>query len=198
MSNILSANILINSNLDKTINVLKECMGEKNIVIVTNVKNSANITELEQLNIKPYKIIEVAEKYAFETDYERIKDEWKTLQDGDIVICLCGPLGRVLCYEWYKANPQLTCLELGSMFDPLLQRRSYIYHTGNHQYCEECYPSQEAKESSLLALCAGKPSTRSVTTSTLGKIMRISTNIIMKKSSETQKFAWKRSREIPI
>ena len=103
----------------------------KVIVIVTNAKNSANIRELEPLNIKPYKIIEVAEKYAFETDYERIKDAWKTLQDGDIVICLCGPLGRILCYEWYKANPQLTCLELGSMFDPLLQHRSYLYHTGN-------------------------------------------------------------------
>ena len=156
MSNVLSANILINSNLDKTINALKKSMKDKNIVIVTNAKNSANIRELEPLNIKPYKIIEVAEKYAFETDYERIKDAWKTLQDGDIVICLCGPLGRILCYEWYKANPQLTCLELGSMFDPLLQHRSYLYHTGNHQYCEECYPCQEAKECSLLALCSEK------------------------------------------
>ena len=156
LSNVLSANVLINSNLDKTIDVLKEYMGEKRIVIVTNAKNSANITELEQLNIKPYKIIEVAEKYAFETDYERVKDEWKTLQNGDIVMCLCGPLGCVLCYEWYKANPQLTCLELGSMFDPLLQSRTYLYHTGNHQYCEECYPSQEATESSLIALCEGK------------------------------------------
>ena len=156
MSNVLSANALINSNLEKTIEVLKECMGEKRIVIVTNPKNMANIARLEQLNIAPYRVIEVAEKYAFETDYERIKDEWETLQDGDIVICLCGPLGRVLCYEWFNANPQLTCLELGSMFDPLLQSRSYIYHTGNHHYCEECNPSQEANESSLITLCAGK------------------------------------------
>jgi mannosyltransferase OCH1-like enzyme len=156
MSNVLSANTLINSNLEKTIEVLKECMGEKRIVIVTNSKNMANIAQLEQLNIKPYRVIEVAEKYAFETDYERIKDEWKTLQNGDIVICLCGPLGRVLCYEWFNANPTLTCLELGSMFDPLLQSRSYIYHTGNHHYCEECYPSQEANVSSLITLCAGR------------------------------------------
>ena len=76
LSNVLSANSLINSNLDKTIDVLKECMGGKRIVIVTNAKNMANISQLEQLNIKPYKTIEVAEKYAFETDYESVKDEW--------------------------------------------------------------------------------------------------------------------------
>jgi predicted O-methyltransferase YrrM len=56
------------------------------------------------------------------------------------VICLCGPLGRVLCYEWFKANPKLTCLELGSLFDPFLKNRSYAYHTQNHTPCYGCFP----------------------------------------------------------
>ena len=106
-----------------------------------------------KLNIKPYKVIEVEEKYAFDTDYKRIKYEWKNFKDGDLVICLCGPLGRVLCYEWFKSNPTLTCLELGSFFDPLLKNRTYLYHTGNHKFCEECYNDKEANDCKLLEYC---------------------------------------------
>lgn len=152
-SNILNANILINTNIDRTINILKKTMKDKKVVIVTNENNSNQLYKLELLNIIPYKSIIVSTTNAFANDYERVKDEYKTFNDGDIVICLCGPLGRVLCYEWFKQNNTLTCLELGSMFDPLLRNKAYLYHTGIHRYCEECFPSNEANDCELLKLC---------------------------------------------
>lgn len=151
-SNRLNANILINTNIDKTIDVLTNTMKGKNIVIVTNYENSINLDKLEQLNIIPYKTLIVSKQNAFTLDYERIKDEYKSFNDGDVVICLCGPLGRVLCYEWFKQNNTLTCLELGSIFDPLLKNKAYLYHTGTHKYCVECYPSHDANDCKLLDL----------------------------------------------
>ena len=152
-SNVLNANILINTNIDKTIDVLIDTMKNKRIIVVTNETNSINLNKLEQLNIVPYKTIVVSKTNAFSNDYHRIKDEYKTFENGDIVICLCGPLGRILCYEWFKNNNTLTCLELGSMFDPLLRNKAYLYHTGIHKYCEECYPSNEANDCKLLNYC---------------------------------------------
>lgn len=155
-NNVFNANLLINSNIDHTTDVLKKTMINRKIVIVTNDNNLKNINKLELLNIKPYKVISVSDKHAFKNDYQRVKCEWESLNDNDVVICLCGPLGRVLCYEWFKNNNNLTCLELGSLFDPLLKERSYLYHTGTHKYCHECFPSQDTNDSKILALCENK------------------------------------------
>jgi predicted O-methyltransferase YrrM len=153
--NILSANILINTNVNKTLDILKNNLKNRNVVIITNTTNLKNIQKLEKLNIFPYKTIEVSEQFAFNSDYNKIKDLWKELNNNDFVICLCGPLGRVICYEWFKYNNTLTCLELGSFFDPLLKNRTYLYHTGNHQYCDECYPCLDIIECDMLKLCEG-------------------------------------------
>jgi predicted O-methyltransferase YrrM len=154
--NIVGANILINSNVNKTLDILKNHLSDRNIVIITNTENLNNIDKLKKVNIVPYKTIEVSERFAFDSDYNKIKDLWTTLNNDDVVICLCGPLGRVICYEWFKNNNTLTCLELGSFFDPLLKNRTYLYHTGNHQYCNVCYPVLEIVESDMLKLCEGK------------------------------------------
>jgi len=152
-SNILNANILINTNVNKTLQILTKTMKNKNIVIVTNITNLKNIAALGIYNINPYKVVIISEKYAFENDYEKVKNEYKNLNDNDIVLCLCGPLGRILCYEWFKNNNTLTCLELGSLFDPLLRNKAYLYHLGTHKYCDECFPSHESNECNMLSLC---------------------------------------------
>jgi mannosyltransferase OCH1-like enzyme len=164
-SNILNANILINTNVDYTIDILSNVLENiiinnssknekewKNIIVVSNSHNLSNIHKLSKLNIYPNKLIEVSDKFCFENDYYKIKDTWKTFNNNDIVICLCGPLGRILCYEWFKENNTLTCLELGSLFDPLLRNKSYLYHTGTHQYCEMCYPSHDAEDCLLIKM----------------------------------------------
>ena len=142
----LNANILINSNTWRTYDELKKNCINRRIVIISNDENLINIRKLEEFNIKPYRLISVSSKNAFENDYSRVKDEVKYFQDGDVVICLCGPLGRVLCYEWFKYNKNLTCLELGSLFDPYLKNRSYAYHTLNHPMCWNCFPDFEISD----------------------------------------------------
>jgi hypothetical protein len=143
--NILNANILINSNVNRTIEIFQSEFSkekQKNIIVVTNSKLSKNIKELEKLNIHISKVIEVSHKNAFDIDYERIKDEWSVFQDNSVILCLCGPLGRVLCYEWYKNNNTFTCLELGSFFDPLLAKKSYSYHQNTLPFCKICFQSR--------------------------------------------------------
>ena len=164
-SNILNANILINTNVDYTIDILSNVLKNiiinnsskfekdwQNIIVVSNSRNLTNIHKLSKLNIYFNKFIEVSDKFCFEKDYHNVKDSWKTFNNNDIVICLCGPLGRVLCYEWFKENNTLTCLELGSLFDPFLRNKSYLYHTGTHQFCETCYPTHDAEDSLLIKL----------------------------------------------
>ena len=143
MERFLNANILINSNTWTTFQLFRDYIGDRRIVVVSNERNLSNIGKLARFNIVPYKTIMVSEKNAFENDFERIKDEYQNFGDGDIVMCLCGPLGRVLCYEWFKARPTLTCLELGSLFDPFLKNRSYAYHTLNHAPCGGCFPMKD-------------------------------------------------------
>lgn len=141
----INANILINSNVNRTLSSLKKNLsGKPNIVLVTNSQLSSNVHRLIQFGITPSKIITVKEKNAFETDYPLIKDEWITFPDNTYVLCLCGPLGRVLCYEWFKNNSTFTCLELGSLFDPILKNRSYSYHQGTLPFCSECFSKKLA------------------------------------------------------
>lgn len=140
----LNANILINSNVNRTITILKETLTNKNayVVVVLNKYMAANINKLESFGIMVSKVIEVSDKNAFDIDYERIKDEWSTIPNNAYILTLCGPLGRVISYEWFKQNNTLTCLELGSLFDPLLKNRSYSYHQNTLPLCEECNPTK--------------------------------------------------------
>ena len=48
-TNIMNANIFINHNTNKTIDVFEETMQQKNIIIVTNKKNRSNIDRLSQV-----------------------------------------------------------------------------------------------------------------------------------------------------
>jgi hypothetical protein len=141
-TNILNANILINSNTNHTIDILSTNLRDKYVVVITNKNLMKNIDKLKLLNISVSRIIEVEANNAFDNDYERIADLWKTIPDYSYIICLCGPLGRVICYEWFKNNNNLFCLELGSLFDPLLKNRSYSYHQNTLRLCTECNPNK--------------------------------------------------------
>ena len=152
--NILNANILINSNIDKTLDVLSTYLKGREIVVIAHAKMIQNIHNLTKININVSHYIVVSEKHAFENDYEKIKDEWTKINNNSVIITLCGPLGRVICQEWFAKNNTFTCLELGSLFDPLLNDKSYLYHTGNHHYCSECFPSTKCKDSSIMKYAA--------------------------------------------
>lgn len=147
-NNIVDANILINNNYDKTLDVLINNIHD--VIVICN--ENSHIDRLSRLNINVTKVYTVSSKFAFSNDYHKLKD--LTFPDGSFIITLCGPLGRILAYEWFKQNNNVTCLDLGSFFDPLIRNKSYLYHTNNHKYCYNCYPTADARYTNIFKYCS--------------------------------------------
>ena len=60
-----------------------------------------------------------------------------TFCSSDIILLMCGPLGRVLAAEWNWLRPDMTFLEIGSLFDPTIGadlvnwgRKYELFHPG--------------------------------------------------------------------
>jgi hypothetical protein len=138
--NYLLANLLINSNFQKSYNLFEKIFKERRVVMVCNEK-----ADLTDLSFSPYIVFRVPEKNAWDR-FSKLKEGYRVCQDGDIALFCCGPLGRVLCYEWYKNNPRLTCLELGSFYDPWTMKKAYMYQTGILPICNSCNPEVEYNE----------------------------------------------------
>ena len=150
-NNTMDANILINSNYDKTLDILMTYLSDRKVIIVSNKTIINNIDRLSRLNIQIIKTYTVSPTLAFRNDYHKLKD--LIFENESVIITLCGPLGRVLCYEWFKNNQTLTCLDLGSFFDPLLRNKAYLYHTNNHRYCPTCYPTADPRFTKIFEFC---------------------------------------------
>lgn len=132
------ANTLINSNYVKSMSLLSECLSNRNVVVICSTE--ACIEELSNLDIKPVTVLEIPSKNAW-SEYEDLKDKFNEYtNDGDVVLFMCGPLGRVLCSEWYRYKPTLTCIELGSFFDPFTQKSAFMYHQNVLPECSVCNP----------------------------------------------------------
>lgn len=152
ISNTMDANILINNNYDKTLSILMDNLPNRNVIIISNETIISNIDKLEScLGIRVEQAYVVSAKMAFRNDYHKLKD--LIFQNGSFIITLCGPLGRVLAYEWFKRNITLSCLDLGSFFDPLLRNKAYLYHTNNHRYCFNCYPTANSRFTKIFNYC---------------------------------------------
>ena len=86
--------------------------------------------------------IVVPPKNAFSV-YETIKHEIDNIKENSIVLLLCGPLGRILAQEWFDKKDNVTYLCIGSYFDSILENRTYLYDTENHNYCFSCSPNHK-------------------------------------------------------
>lgn len=59
---------------------------------------------------------------------------------GQVVLTSCGPLGRVLAHRWFAGRPDLTIIDVGSIYDPLtLGRKTARIHQGKLPPCRECH-----------------------------------------------------------
>jgi mannosyltransferase OCH1-like enzyme/predicted O-methyltransferase YrrM len=149
-NNVLPANILINNNYDTTFDTLLSTLKDRYVVVIAGETSITHIDRLSKL-IPVSECYAVSDKYAFSKNYQDLKN--LDLKNNSIVITLCGPLGRILCYQLFKNNETLTCLDLGSFFDPLIQERAYLYHTNTHKYCSECYPVGSKKYAKIFDYC---------------------------------------------
>jgi hypothetical protein len=135
VKNPVNANLLINSNFNKTYSMLKELLKDRIITLVCNEN-----ADTSKLPFNPKITLKVSENNSWNI-YKYYKDCYNIIPENTVAIFCCGPLGRVLAYEWYKNHKNITCLELGSFYDPWTLGKAYMYHTGVLQECSECNPT---------------------------------------------------------
>lgn len=140
--NIMLANAMINTNVTNTMNLLREILPGKKITIVHS--SDSDPSALKVLNIHFRNCISVPTRNGWD-NYNKIKDLYQNLEKGEYVLFCCGPLGRVLAKEWFEKRPDVTCLELGSFFDPLTRGYMYLYQNNTLWLCPECNPTQPSK-----------------------------------------------------
>lgn len=139
VKNFTLANLLINSNLQKTFEYILPEIRKKRIALVHS--READVRRLRDIGIDVDVSFSVPDSDAW-GKFGDLRDACMGL-NVDVVIFCCGPLGRVLACRWFEKRPDLTCLELGSMFDPVTKGMVYMYHVDLLPRCECCNVSVE-------------------------------------------------------
>lgn len=130
------ANIFINDNVMDTKELFERKIDSFYQQVWLVCSETADVLSFTHHILQPHNVIRISSTNAFNTDYHRLKDI--EIPNNTLVLFCCGPLGRVLASRWFIRNQTLACWELGSFFDPLLHKRSYMYHHGLLPYCSEC------------------------------------------------------------
>lgn len=86
---------------------------------VMNEHQRLDVLERLGVNVKPENKILVPFKNSY-LCYDQLKD-WK-FPDKAVVILMCGMLAKIIIPVWYRANPTVTFLALGSSLDDFIQR----------------------------------------------------------------------------
>lgn len=89
-----------------------------------------------------YERVIVPEKNAWEA-WQELDDGWNTglpYPSGTVAMTSCGPLGRVIAHRWFSTNPEITVIDVGSIYDPILTgRKTARIHKGTLPRCRECH-----------------------------------------------------------
>lgn len=133
-NNFTLANVFNSSNLNRSVSLFEEILPTRRVVFICSEN-----AKTDSLPFQPYLVFRTPNSDAWSC-YNRIKNLCIFLSPRDVVIFACGPLGRVLSHEWFSKRKDITCLELGSFYDPLTMQKSYLYHEGILPYCSECNP----------------------------------------------------------
>jgi len=103
------------------------------------INDQHNLQPLHTLGLDVKSCIKVQHLNAFDS-YEDIFHKFSTFKSGDVVILLCGCLGRVLAQEWFAIRKDVSFLCLGSYFDSHIRNKKHLYDDiQQHKQCNECY-----------------------------------------------------------
>jgi hypothetical protein len=125
--------IQTNRNLQTVVSEIGKLVKGHRIIWVSG--EDQEINHLNYVGIDVNGFIPVPTQDAWRM-YGKIKN--LKFKQGDIVFLSCGPLAEVLIYEWFKNNPNVTFIDIGSVFDPLTRNVWHRCHTGDLPKCEEC------------------------------------------------------------
>jgi len=127
--------VFANRNWHYFIKNFPPLIANRNIIYVGGEDQSMDKLK-EHTGIVVNQFIPVKPKDAWE-DYQKTV-AFNHFKEGDIVLLSCGPMSRVLVYEWYKKWPAVTFLDIGSAFDPFTKGAEYSYHSGKLKSCLIC------------------------------------------------------------
>lgn len=143
----------IHHNLS-TIPTLISLMKSRTCYFIKNAQQSLDVFEQHGVQIAAERVIEVPFKNSYEK-YDELFE--KSFEPQSIVILTCGMLAKIIIPEWYKRNPEVSFLALGSSMDDFIQPRwnfrlfppsypfTHNYLAGQHflfgkrDACEECF-----------------------------------------------------------
>lgn len=78
--------------------------------------------------------------------HDCIKDKYQEFKSGSVVAFSCGPMSRILAPEWFEKRPDVTFIDIGSVYDPFTRNVWHACHRGwaspqmfnETRRCSEC------------------------------------------------------------
>jgi len=126
--------VITNRNLKLVTEELPKRLNNKTIKWVSG--EDQNIKGLEKVGINISEHLKVPTINAWKS-YDSIKS-YTNFQPGEVILCSCGPLSRVLVREWFEKYPSTTFLDIGCLFDPYTRDKWMRVHLGTLPECKEC------------------------------------------------------------
>jgi len=124
--------VLTNRNWRDFISLFPNLIGDRQVVWI-----SGNDQKLDNLNFKidRHEFVNTQDAWA---SYDKLENYCDELEKGSIIILSCGPLSRILTRKWFEKRPDLTILDVGSVWDPFTRDVWHRCHTGQLPPCEGC------------------------------------------------------------
>lgn len=132
-----SAVVLTNENWQRAQKEIIENIGDRPVWII-----SGQGQNWDSFNLKIERHIKVPEKDAWASK-DDVMNIWEDASPGAVVLISCGPLSRILAYEWWKNRQDCTVIDVGSTFDPFTRGISHKCHKWSNgknetNWCPSC------------------------------------------------------------
>jgi len=94
------------------------CSSDQNTQMLTDVFGMEFKQRIDLPNIDAWK------------HYDEIKDRYEEFEPGSVVGFSCGPMSRILAPEWFSKRPDVTFIDIGSVYDPFTRNVWHACHRG--------------------------------------------------------------------
>lgn len=130
------ATTITNKDWRPFIKFLPGAAGTREVTYVCGADQDTTVLR-NDIHLNVVNVIKVPMSNAWK-EYQKTKDKLFNLKNMDIIMFSCGPMSRVLAKELFEHDNNLTCLDVGSTFDPFTRNVWHRCHLGTLPHCKEC------------------------------------------------------------
>jgi hypothetical protein len=110
----------------------KELLNKKNIWIGGDTQSPKNLP----FPVFDYKLVEGCNSWRY---YKELFSFCIHCPQSSIILISLGPTARVLCQKVFQKRPDLTLIDVGTLFSPYTEDIKYAYHHNDGRpKCKEC------------------------------------------------------------